>query len=203
MKPFNKNSAVVGGYENRAVGLVIVCIILAILFMYYFTIYGISNQSACAVNGKFYMVHNAHDNQAEAAKQMAEIDRRIEKLLRAPEFAPKYPEIIASYSFTKLIENSPKNRENTTSYVDADHMALCLRSEFGDIEDINTLMFVALHEISHYVTIKDDDDHGREFWLIFRDILLAAKTEGIIDLINYRDKPIRYCGLLIDYNPAL
>jgi hypothetical protein len=203
MKPFNKNSAVVGGYEGRQFALAVVCFILAILFMYYFTIYRIDNNSACVVGGKFYKIHNAHQNRKDAAERMAEIDKRIEKLLKNKEFAKKYPEILDSYSFTKLTENSPKNREKTTSYVDEEKMALCLRNEFGDIEDINTLMFVALHEISHYVTINDKDHHGPEFWAIFKDVLIMSKNEDIIDLINYRDKPIRYCGLLIDYNPAL
>jgi hypothetical protein len=65
--------------------------------------------------------------------------------------------------------------------------------------DINTLMFVALHELTHLMT--ESIGHKQEFWNNFKFMLKHASEEGIYDPVDYSKSPTDYCGLMIDDNP--
>jgi hypothetical protein len=65
--------------------------------------------------------------------------------------------------------------------------------------DINTLTFVALHELSHIMT--ESIGHKQEFWTNFKFMLKHAVKEGIYEPIDYSKSPEDYCGLMIDDNP--
>lgn len=60
--------------------------------------------------------------------------------------------------------------------------------------DINVLMYVALHELSHCVTKADgDQSHGDEFKGNFANLLKKAAEVGIYD--PRKPIPLTYCGV--------
>ncbi len=65
--------------------------------------------------------------------------------------------------------------------------------------DLNTLTFVALHELSHIMT--KSVGHKQEFWQNFKFVLENAKEAGIYDPVDYKKKPAEYCGMTISDNP--
>jgi predicted metal-dependent hydrolase len=65
--------------------------------------------------------------------------------------------------------------------------------------DINTLTFVALHELSHIMT--ESIGHKQEFWQNFKYLLENAKEAGIYDPIDYKNNPKEYCGMTINDSP--
>ena len=65
--------------------------------------------------------------------------------------------------------------------------------------DLHTLTFVALHELTHVLTVEAD--HPHVFWVNFKFVLQAAKDAGVHDPINYREQPTQYCGMTVDDNP--
>ena len=65
--------------------------------------------------------------------------------------------------------------------------------------DINTLSFVAIHELSHVMT--KSIGHNSEFWENFKFLLQEAKIAGIHDPIDYKKKPEEYCSMKISDNP--
>lgn len=68
----------------------------------------------------------------------------------------------------------------SSSYtVDKQHIYLCLSDKSGNFYDMNTLMDVVLHEISH--VICDELDHTAEFNRIFRILKAQANVIGIYD----------------------
>lgn len=79
---------------------------------------------------------------------------------------------------------------------------LCLRDNENphNIVDIDTLMFVVLHEAAH-VANYDEWGHETRFWRIFKYLLEEAVEVGIIRPIDYIRKPKNYCGFKIDHNP--
>jgi hypothetical protein len=45
--------------------------------------------------------------------------------------------------------------------------------------DINTIMYVSLHELAHCITSEDEDEHGPAFKQNFSKLLIKASDEGI------------------------
>ena len=80
---------------------------------------------------------------------------------------------------------------------------LCLRDK-GDgfnLHDINTLMFVALHELAHVASVKTG--HGDEFKINFVWILKNATQIGIFKNVDYAKNNVKFCGEVINSNPLI
>lgn len=78
-------------------------------------------------------------------------------------------------------------------------MVFCLRHKNGKLHDINTIMFVVLHEITHM--LNDRWGHEVYFWQLFRVVLTDAVECGIYVPIDYSIAPQKYCGMTITQNP--
>ena len=80
-------------------------------------------------------------------------------------------------------------------------MAFCVtKTKLGDqLIDENTLMFVAIHEMSHIAT--KSVGHTKEFWGNFKFLLQNAVKMGIYKPKNYKKKNMLYCGMKITDNP--
>ena len=77
----------------------------------------------------------------------------------------------------------------------------CLNTEKdgNKLIDPNTLMFVAIHELSHIAT--KSIGHKDEFWNNFKFLLGEAKKIGVYKPEDYKKNPRRYCGTNISDNP--
>ena len=67
------------------------------------------------------------------------------------------------------------------------------------LHDIDTLLFVTLHELAH--TAIDDVDHPPKFWSTFKFLLDEARIGGMYQSPNFAARPINYCGVHVSYNP--
>ena len=65
--------------------------------------------------------------------------------------------------------------------------------------DENTLMFVALHELAHIAT--KSIGHTTEFWQNFKFLIEAAKEINVYNPVDYKEKPVNYCGMKITDSP--
>lgn len=166
------------------------------------------------LDGLPYRVHLVHENPARAADVLAELNRRAVELLRHlrrtySRGAAQYParrvatqRLLGLYNPDNLAENSPRDPEGDTSYtIDKGAvLALCLReADAHGLHDIETLMFVTLHELTHIAV--EDVDHPPRFWQAFKFILGEARQAGVLRGVDYGRYPTNYCGLDIDYNP--
>jgi hypothetical protein len=107
---------------------------------------------------------------------------------------------VRRFRIKNITEISPNNPEGLTSYVvNKEKMVLCLRDENGEIHDMNTLMFVVLHEVTHMML--DTWDHDKNFWSLFKTVLREAVDVGIYDPVDYAVSPKKYCGIQISSNP--
>jgi hypothetical protein len=113
--------------------------------------------------------------------------------------------LLDHYNPDNFYENDPKKIGTETSYTlsKGSAMYICLRSKSDPekLVDINTLMFVLLHESSHIA--NPGWGHTPIFWSIFKFILIEAVECGIYKTEDYQKNPKMYCGLSIDYNPIL
>jgi len=72
-------------------------------------------------------------------------------------------------------------REATSSYTeDKSIIYLCLRDEKGHYYPINTIMYVALHEIAHLIN-KQDFGHTPAFHKEFDKLLCKASEKNVYD----------------------
>jgi hypothetical protein len=82
-------------------------------------------------------------------------------------------------------------------------VSLCVRHKNDEkheqIVELNTMMFVALHEMGHIMSISVG--HEQEFWDNFRFILKNAIQKGYYSYQDFKSKPIKYCGTNITDSP--
>ena len=92
-------------------------------------------------------------------------------------------------------EESVKKQQTSYTINKGDTMVLCLRRIDGGLVDLNTLMYVAIHELAHIYS--SSLHHSQEFWQNMAFLLTEANKIGIYQKVNYAKNPVRYCGLTI------
>ena len=115
---------------------------------------------------------------------------------------PRTKRLVEGFNPQKVNETLPTSELTAYSENKGEKLAFCLNtSKNGDDQliDINTLTFVALHELSHIMT--ESVGHKQEFWENFKFILQNAKAAGIYEPIDYKKSPQQYCGMKINDNP--
>jgi hypothetical protein len=95
--------------------------------------------------------------------------------------------IVKTLVFTESNESYTLNKK---------YVHLCMRDKNGNYYDDNMLIYVALHEVAHALSnevIEDKNNHTKDFFSIFTDLLKKAEKMGIY---NPSIKPIQhYCNL--------
>lgn len=111
-----------------------------------------------------------------------------------------------NYDEERIREISPLNLSGVTAYSENKRsLVLCLRSKKADmngnhqIHDIDTMMYVVLHELAHMM--NNAWGHDLMFWKLFKFLLVNATEIGIYNPTDYSEKPMVYCGLELTYNP--
>ena len=157
------------------------------------------------VNGNTYCVRDRNKLQL-AADKLATINIRMNELVE--HLKEKYPErdnvkrLVKGYNPRKIYETLPTSEYTAYSENKGEKLAFCLDTEKnskGRLIDINTLMYVALHELSHIAT--KSIGHNDEFWTNFKFIIKEAKELNIYNPVDYKKEPSRYCGMNITDNP--
>lgn len=157
------------------------------------------------VNGNKYCVRD-RDKLDEAADKLANLNIKLNKLIKY--LGEKYPDkdnvkrLVTNYNPQKIYETLPTSEYTAYSENKGEKLAFCLNKK-KDINnkliDDNTLMYVALHEISHIAT--KSIGHNNEFWDNFKFIITEAKSINIYNPIDYKNNPEHYCGMDITDNP--
>ena len=89
---------------------------------------------------------------------------------------------------------------NYTSYSinKGEQIVLCLRTN-NKLMDLNTMMFVVLHELAHVCT--ESTGHTKEFWDNFKWILEESINIGIYTKQDFKLNNVEYCGMTITDSP--
>ena len=115
---------------------------------------------------------------------------------------PKVQRLVKGFNPKKISETLPNSELTAYRANKGEKLAFCLNKKKEDnnnLIDINTLTFVALHELSHIMTVSVG--HKQEFWQNFKFLLENAKTANIYEPVDYKKKPEEYCGMTISDNP--
>lgn len=119
----------------------------------------------------------------------------------------KYPDdervkrLVENFNPTQISETLPTSELTAYSENKGEKIAFCLnkKKDGNKLIDLNTLTFVALHELSHVMT--KSIGHKQEFWQNFKFVLENAKEANIYQPVDYKKNPQDYCGMTINDNP--
>ena len=141
-----------------------------------------------------------------AANKLAKVNKKLIKLVNYCK--ENYSErdnvkrLVNGFNPKKICETLPTSKYTAYSENKGEKIALCLDKEKngnGGLIDDNTLIFVAIHEVSHIAT--KSVGHNDEFWSNFKFLLGEASKIGIYKPIDYKKSPKRYCGIKIKDSP--
>lgn len=157
-------------------------------------------------DGKTYCVRDRKKLQ-ESAELMAKVTNNMSKMVEY--MRQNHPDdertqrLVDGFNPNSISETLPTSKLTAYSENKGEKIALCLNKnkKKGEDEliDINTLTFVALHELSHIMT--KSVGHKQEFWENFKFLLENAKTAQIYNPVDYNKNPSEYCGMTLSDNP--
>jgi hypothetical protein len=155
-------------------------------------------------DGKKYCVRDS-SLLKESVELLAEVNDRMQKMVDY--LNTKYPSDLRverlsnNFNPNKIVETLPTSEYTAYSENKGEKLAFCLRQykNSAALIDINTLTFVALHELSHLMSASVG--HNEEFWANFKFMLDNAVIANIYKPIDYSKSPVEYCGMSINSNP--
>jgi len=156
------------------------------------------------VDGNKYCVRERANLEA-AADLLAQTTYKCRKLVVY--MAKKHPDneitkrLVDGFDPKRIQETLPTSEHTAYSENKGEKIAFCLTKSKTDsnLIDPNTLMFVALHELTHVGT--SSVGHTPDFWRNFKFVLENAKDANIYNPVDYKKTPKGYCGMTISDNP--
>jgi hypothetical protein len=163
------------------------------------------------IDNREYLVRNLPDKQ-EAADLLAKIQDTMVKLIdgimqpsRQENFTEQNKEDIkrlkSNYRDGNFSESNPGNKYTSYSINKGEKIVFCIRAKDGSnrLEPLNTMLFVAIHEMAHLMT--KSIGHGQDFWDNMRFLLKEAIDMGLYEKEDYISNPVDYCGTVINDSP--
>ena len=183
--------------------LLMICI-LAVFFYMNFLRQKLYLEKIRASNGNEYLVRNLPDK-IEAANKLGSISDSLKNLVNSlNENDDKKGEYIKnlkeSFNPEYITENIPGSIYVAYSVNKGEELSLCIREKGSEkFIDDNTIIFVAIHELSHIMT--PETGHTSLFWDNMKYLLEQASSQGIYMPVDYSQSPVEYCGMDINSTP--
>ena len=156
------------------------------------------------VNGRKYCLRE-RDRIEEASDLLAKVEDRCKNLVKY--MGSKYftsdrvPRLFECFKHTGIQDTLPTSTFTAYSENKGETIAFCLAAKKNEttLIDLETITFVAIHELAHVMT--ESVGHKKEFWDNFKFLLQGAKEAKIYMPQNFKKEPKEYCGMTIDDNP--
>ena len=185
--------------------LVIIVIVLVLsFFLHYESKYSELTYVVSTVDNRQYLVRNREDK-LEAANLLATVrknlDSIVEYLKNNNSSDAKVQRLVKNYRPEKISESMPNTNYTSYSVNKGEKIVFCIRTKKGkqNLIKLNTIMFVAIHELAHVMT--KSIGHTQEFWDNMRFLLKKAIFLKLYNKVDYKEKPVPYCGTKITDSP--
>lgn len=181
-------------------------ILIAIVILSYFIIKIYNERDlmeiTSSIDNEKYIVQ-IKDDSKEAADLIAKIKSRLNTLMEHlkksyDESDERIERLISNYRPDKMREGVDTPGYTSYSINKGEQIILCLRNE-DELVDINTMMFVVLHEMGHLAS--ESIGHTEEFWDNFKWLLEESINIGIYVKQDFETKSVEYCGMNITSTP--
>ena len=186
-------------------------ILICVTIFYVYLENKASDVTYVKTNNIEYLVRNLPDKE-EASLLLSRIRERLLKLVEHvhkdsnnskndKEHNVSLKRLKKNYKPNNITESSPGNKYTSYSINKGEKIVFCLRSKKGDnkLVDLNTMMFVAIHELAHLMT--KSIGHTTEFWDNMRFLLKEGIKVGVYVKQDFNNLPVDYCGTKITDTP--
>ena len=192
--------------DKNLIESVIFCIILFIVLYFSITYYNNRNHTYVkADDGNEYRVQIAEDNK-ESANLLSDAITRVKTLLdhlkKSESQDIRTKTLLSRFNPDNITENDPQEmKSGVTSYTvnKGEKIVVCLRQRNNNFVEINTLMYVIIHELAHICDLTSEQ-HDEKFWNNFEWLLEHAVNIGIYNYVDYSKDEEPYCGMNITSN---
>jgi len=157
------------------------------------------------VDGNTYCVRERSKLEL-AADKLAKVNQNMKSLVEHCknnfDSEDRIKRLTEGFNPKKITETLPTSEFTAYSENKGEKIAFCLDTEKnnkGRLIDLNTLTFVAIHELSHVAS--KSIGHTPEFWANFKFLLQEAEKINIYKPVDYSKNPKKYCGMEINDNP--
>jgi len=182
-------------------------IILILIYIFFSSFYGNNAELTLVkstIDNNEYFVRDLQDKNI-AANKLAFIRQNKIKLVNhmLSQFPddPRVTRLKYRYKPNKISEGPEDPKLTSYTLNKGEKVVYCLRSKKhkNELHEKNTLMFVAIHELSHIMSVTKG--HNDEFKKNFKFLLENAVKIGIYQPIDYSKSPQEYCGININETP--
>lgn len=184
----------------------LISIIIGYIIVKYFFIDNVA-PFVSDIDGKNYSIRKigSDDVKQNAANYLAILNEKINKIVNYVNEHNLPDEDTAKRLFNRWSKCSLKetsSNEKSAAYTlnKSVEIRICIRDGSGNFEDINTSMFVILHELAHVMSVGYG--HEEEFKNNFSYITHLASKLGIYKPEDFGNFPKTYCGISINTTPC-
>jgi hypothetical protein len=186
------------------ISIVTILIGIGIYLIYDTYVIGAREYVISSIDDRKYLVRSLPDKQ-EAADLLASTNEELQTLIKhMQKMFPKDPRtqrLAENFKPDNLCEGVDSKEYTSYSVNKGEQIIFCLRqkNKNNTLLDLNTMLFVAIHELGHLCTVSIG--HTDEFWENFRWLLNESIQIGIYKEQDYKSKPQEYCGTTITSSP--
>tara|TARA_Y100000389_G_C17388988_1_gene478732 strand:- start:31 stop:621 length:591 start_codon:yes stop_codon:yes gene_type:complete len=156
------------------------------------------------VDGRKYCVRE-REKMGKASNLLAKTTKNMTNLVNY--LKKKYPNrnnvkrLVKNYNPRTIKETLPTSEYTAYSENKGEKIAFCLNTKKNNntLIDLNTLTYVALHEMGHVAS--ETIGHNDEFWNNFKFLLEEAVLINIYKPVDYKNESVTYCGMELTDNP--
>ncbi len=189
---------------NEIITILIIVVIALAFFLNYESNFSDLTYVESTLDKSKYLVRNREDK-VDAANMLASIKSNLNKLVQYLKenhiSDPRIKRLASKFNPDNISESLPGTSYTSYSVNKGEKIVFCIRAKNKqeNLEDVNTMMFVAIHEIAHIMTISVG--HTEEFWDNMRYLLQKAIKVGVYQKEDYKNSPREYCGVKITDSP--
>jgi hypothetical protein len=156
-----------------------------------------------SIDNRKYLVRNLH-NKKSAADNLALLRQKLKRFVAhiyKEHPSDKTKRLLRKYRPDNITESTDTSKYTSYNINKGQKIVMCIRQrdEHEELIDMNTLFFVALHELTHIMTVSVG--HKQEFWDNFKFILKFAIDNKYYEYVPYHKTPVKYCGTMITDTP--
>lgn len=178
--------------------ILVVLILLLILVSYLRRRAGEVEYVTAALDGRRYLCLKLKDRQ-QAAEHLADLTGRMLRLVQhMMAIAPADREVAQLYrNFDPdaIHEGSHTSGYTSFSVSKGESITLCIRQTDNTFVDLNTVTYVAIHELGHLMS--STVGHDQTFWANFKRLLQEAIKIDLYRRVDFASEPEPYCGIEI------
>lgn len=193
--------------QNSKINIVPIVTLIVIILSFWQYYEGFNSEVILVrsnVDQRRYLVRNL-DDKVEAANMLARLREKLKRFVSAIQNKHKnhtgIERLKIRFRPSNLTESDGNSKYTSYSVNKGQKIVFCIRERDNNnrLIDMNTITFVALHELAHVMTVSIG--HTQEFWDNFKFLLKFAIAEGYYNYHPYHQQPKKYCGTMITDTP--